>query len=76
MNHVCLGITPKTLPCNPCVGSGVSPSIPPIRCGRLKEVAVGYGAGHNTWWMTHVVLEVVTCTKFNDIGPLDPWIEH
>jgi hypothetical protein len=26
--------------------------------------------------MTHVVLKVVTCTEFNDIGPLDPWIEH
>lgn len=37
-------------------------------------MAAGYGAGHNNWWMTHVVLKVVACTDFSDIGPLDPWI--
>jgi hypothetical protein len=31
---------------------------------------------NSTWWMTHVVLKVVTCTDFSDIGPLDPWIQH
>jgi hypothetical protein len=61
----------KTLPCNPCVGCGVWPSILPIRCCRLKDVAAGYSAGHNTWWMVHVVLKVVTCTEFSDIGTLD-----
>jgi hypothetical protein len=40
----------------------------------IKEVAVGYGAGHSNWWMTHVVLKVVACTDFSNIGPLDPWI--
>jgi hypothetical protein len=40
------------------VGCGVRPSIAPIRCGKLKEVVLGCGAGHSTWWMKHVVLEV------------------
>jgi hypothetical protein len=39
-------------------------------CGKLKEVAAGYGTGQNTWWMTHVVLEVVTCVLNSATLPL------
>jgi hypothetical protein len=56
------------------VGCGVWPYILAIRCSRLKEVVAGNGVGHSNWWMTHVVLEVVTCINFSGIGPLDPWI--